>query len=380
MLALSLLAALAAQDAVLVARDAIQPSLAADGAGGFVAVFLRNGNVEVSTSTDGKTWSPPSLAIDAGGKARGGMQRGPRAAVDGSKTIYVTAPLCFDPAEQEKRYPVTDLYLAASTDGGRSFSKPVAVNDAPRKAPEALHWLAASPKGDVFAAWLDLRAREKGQDLFLAKITERGTSVSRNARVAGPVCECCAPGLAVDGKGNPVLIWREGATTDRQLYVSKSADGGKSFAAPVKVSHAKTGIDVCPMDAPAVAVSADGRTLAAAWMDLRPGGGGRDVQWTTGAGALPVESRIHDQAGGAQGHPSLAIGADGAVWCAWEDGREGPNAARIYVATSKAPANRAASAASEGKAGYPSLAAGGGRVGVAYEAGGGVSFRLLADR
>ena len=105
MLAL-LLSLLAAQDPAVVARDAIQPSLAADGAGGFVAVFLRNGNVEVSTSADGKTWSAPAVALDAGGKARGAMQRGPRVAVDAAKTIYVTAPLCFDPAEQAKRYPV----------------------------------------------------------------------------------------------------------------------------------------------------------------------------------------------------------------------------------------------------------------------------------
>ena len=35
-------------------------------------------------------------------------------------------------AEFQKRYPTQDLYLATSTDGGKTFSKPVMVNDVPK--------------------------------------------------------------------------------------------------------------------------------------------------------------------------------------------------------------------------------------------------------
>src|SRR5262247_2211154 len=95
MLALLLLAS-AAPRATVISGGAIQPHLAASEDGTFFAVFIRNGNIECSTSTDkGATWSAPVVAIDAKGKAKGGMQRGPRVAVDGKKTIYVTAPLCF---------------------------------------------------------------------------------------------------------------------------------------------------------------------------------------------------------------------------------------------------------------------------------------------
>ncbi|HEX7897860.1 MAG TPA: sialidase family protein [Planctomycetota bacterium] len=196
---------------VVVAADASQPHLAIDADGVLLAVFLRNGNVEFSASADqGKTFSAPVVAIDAKGRAKGGMQRGPRVAVDGQKTIYVTAPLAFDDAEFQKRYPTQDLYLATSVDGGKTFGKPVMVNDVPKKAPESLHWLAAGVDG-AYVAWLDLRAREKGQDLFLAKISEKGKKVSRNTLVATSLCECCAPALAVDPKGNPVLAYRDGA-------------------------------------------------------------------------------------------------------------------------------------------------------------------------
>ena len=116
------LAALLLQEPTLVAREAIQPHLALDDDGRAYVVFLRDGQVELSVSDDGgRTFSAPVVAIDAKGRARGGMQRGPRVAVDGRKTVYVTAPLAFDAAGLGKRYPVQDLWAAASVDGGRTF-------------------------------------------------------------------------------------------------------------------------------------------------------------------------------------------------------------------------------------------------------------------
>src|SRR5207237_7859020 len=112
-LSFALLALLPAPDrAVTIAGGAIQPQLAASEDGSFFAVFIKDGNIECSASEDkGKTWSRPVVAIDGKGKAGGGMQRGPRIAIDAKKTLYVTAPLCFDEAEFSKKYPTQDLYL-----------------------------------------------------------------------------------------------------------------------------------------------------------------------------------------------------------------------------------------------------------------------------
>src|SRR5262245_27934858 len=94
---------------VVIARDAIQPQLAADDAGGFYAVFLQSGNVAVSVSNDGgKTFSAPVTAIDVKGEARGGAQRGPRIGVDAKKNIIVTCPVTFDAEEQKQKYPRPD--------------------------------------------------------------------------------------------------------------------------------------------------------------------------------------------------------------------------------------------------------------------------------
>jgi hypothetical protein len=239
-LALCLLAADPAPAAV-VARDAIQPHLAAAEDGSFYAVFIRNGNIEVSTSTDkGKTWSPPTVAIDARGKAKGGMQRGPRVAVDAKKTLYVTAPLCFDEAEFAKQYPTQDLYFVASTDGGKTFSKPVQINEVPKKAPESLHWLAAAPGGEVFVAWLDMRQQPRGQDLAWVKITDQGKKIGKNQIIPGPLCECCAPGLTVDAKGTPTLIWREGGKNANRALLMAT---GPTLSRIARINQGESKVD-----------------------------------------------------------------------------------------------------------------------------------------
>jgi hypothetical protein len=133
------------------------------------------------------------------------------------------------------------------------------------------------------------------------------------------------------------------------------------------------------MDAPAVAVSNDGKKVAAAWMDMRAGKNDRDVQWTVGSGGkFAPEATVHDVGSGTQGHPSLAFDKDGIAWCAWEDSRTGPNNIRIFAADSKTKKNVQISEDGEGKCGYPTLALGGGVLGVIYEAGGGVSFRPVS--
>ena len=126
-------------------------------------------------------------------------------------------------------------------------------------------------------------------------------------------------------------------------------------------------------------MSNDGKKLAAAWMDMRAGTNARDVQWTVGAaGKFAPEASVADVTTGTQGHPSLAFDKDGTAWCAWEDARSGPNNMRIYAADAKTRKNVQVSEDGEGKCGYPSLASGGGVLGVAYESSGGISFRIVS--
>lgn len=224
--------------AVTVLERGTQPQVAVDADGGVYVAMLHNGNVEVAVSVDrAKTFSAPVLAIDAKGEAKGGMQRGPRVAVDGKKAIYVTAPVPLGGKE-------SDLWLVVSRDGGKSWSAPLRVNDDVGQAPEMLHWLAVSADGDAHVAWIDSRPLGGGPNsVAYAKVTG-GTKAEKSQLLAGPVCECCAPGVAVDAKGNPLVIYREGGKkSEREIYALISTNGGKSFGKPVRINKGDSKVD-----------------------------------------------------------------------------------------------------------------------------------------
>ena len=358
--------------AVTVAENAAFPHLALDPDGGVYVAFFRNGNVELAVSTDrGRTFAPPVTALDAGKKAAGLAQRGPRVAVDRQKKIFVTAPLPLDP----KAPGVNDLYWAASSDRGQTFSKPQRFNEAPGAAAESLHATAAGPSGELHVAWLE--AGKKGQDLCYAKLNDPAAKNGpRPLRLAIGVCEKCAPAIAVDAKGSPVLLYREGGPEKKSRQVQFLPSAAPS-AKPVQVNAVDTHLVHCPQDAPSLAVSADGKTVAAAWMDTRDLDTDANVYLAFARdGKFARESRVNDDARYYQGHPSVALDAEGVAWVAWEDGRHGTQ--RIYAANSRTETNLSVTGPKDPKGGAPSIAAQGSFVGLAFELGPHVAFRVLA--
>ncbi len=127
------------------------------------------------------------------------------------------------------------------------------------------------------------------------------------------------------------------------------------------------------MDAPAVAVAADGKKRAAAWMDTRSGGD-KNVYWSEG---FTTDAMIHTEAKGRQGHPALVYDERGGLYAAWEDERSGRP--QIYLMTPQKPKGNVLASGDDRNAGYPSLALGGGMVVLVYECDRGVVFRKLSS-
>jgi hypothetical protein len=140
-----------------------------------------------------------------------------------------------------------------------------------------------------------------------------------------------------------------------------------------------SGLTECPQDAPAAALTPDGKFLAFAWMERRDVERDADVFWTYGTpGKLRPDTCCHDDRRYQQRRPTLAIDPDGTVWCAWEDGRLSTQ--RVFFASTRDPANIPLGDAKEGGGSAPSLASGGGKVGIAYQSGDNVAFRQLTPK
>jgi hypothetical protein len=208
---------------------ASQPHVAVSNLGHILVVCLWKGDIAVCVSNDrGKSITAPLVAIDSGGRAARGYQRGPRVGVDAAGRIYVTGFARFERAP--------DLFLTTSANDGASWSGPLRINDRHETARHSLHWMDVTPTGQVHIAWLDLRNGPQSVDVFYANVIDGVPS--KNIQIATNVCECCAPGLSVDSQGNLFLAYREGGEkSSRELYSIHSGDGGKSFAAPVQLNQ-----------------------------------------------------------------------------------------------------------------------------------------------
>jgi len=231
----------------------IQPHLAIDGEGTVYAAFVGGSkgarDIYVTRSKDGgKTFSPARKALDVGGKATGGSQRGPRVGVDGSGRVYLSAVQQIGGWEPGQKHPRGDVYLVVSEDGGETFGAPLRVNDrtgaadtrdAQSSAKEGMHWMAVGEDGEVHLVWLDHRlAPGKGQLIAYAKVVESGAKALPNLLAYVPdetVCPCCTPSIALDGEGNPVIGFRNKVGQDHPVYVVRSRDRGKTFARALPV-------------------------------------------------------------------------------------------------------------------------------------------------
>ena len=281
--------------------------------------------------------SPSSDQVAAHGQAPTQIVTGPSGEV---YVVYVAQT----PVEG-RRFPASDLRLARSADGGRTFAPAVTVNDdAGFPTGHHFHDVAVGPNGTVYVSWLDSRENDRpaaamhhddappvrhahaahdgtGTQVRVARSADGGRSFEPSAVVAEHTCQCCRTALAVGPDGGIYVAWRHVFGDNvRDMAVARSTDGGRTFSAPARVHADGWQIDGCPHAGPALVVDTGGRL---------------HVAWYTGAeahrGVLYAASDDGGQTFGAplplaSGVPIAQVSAvtDGdAVWIAWENPVEG---------------------------------------------------------
>ncbi|HKY46251.1 MAG TPA: sialidase family protein [Pyrinomonadaceae bacterium] len=106
---------------------------------------------------------------------------------------------------------------------------------------------------------------ESNRDLFVAYSTDGGRTFSRNRKVASEACSCCKTALAVSGDGTLYAGWRQVLPGSfRHIAVASSTDGGVTFSSPKIVSDDKWVLQGCPVSGPSLSVNARG-SLKVLW-------------------------------------------------------------------------------------------------------------------
>jgi hypothetical protein len=200
-----------------------------------------------------------------------------------------------------------DLMAWRSKDAGKTWSAPVRVNDVPGSAREGLHAMASGGAHTLFAAWLDLR--DKGTRVYGSVSTDGGASWSANRLVyespSGTVCQCCHPSVAIDSAGVIYVMFRNELAGSRDLYLTRSSDGGKTFEPAGKLGTRTWKLQACPMDGGGLAVDEKGG-VATAWR--------REQSIFTTRGSEP------EMPVGTGRNPTLVATIAG-IYSAWSDGK-----------------------------------------------------------
>lgn len=273
--------------------------------GGENAVFLS------AIEADGST-RPAVRVNDIPGDAAPHLQAPAQVAVGPEGHVYVVwqnnTPI------EGRRFPASDLRMAVSTDGGRSFRPAITVNDDQGGPPTShtFHDIAVADNGTVYVSWIDSR--------------ERDAILHQQRAVAGGGGEGHAHVHADPSGGHVPASHAHGDTTlpdGPEIRVARSRDGGQSFEASVVVDT-----DACPCCRTSIAVGPDGAVYIA-WRKLFPGDVRDIVVARADAGATqfgePVRVHEDDWVFPACPHagPSLAFDASGRLLVGWYTGKEG---------------------------------------------------------
>jgi hypothetical protein len=307
-------------------------------AGGKTDVFL-------AVSLDGgQTFRAPVQVNTVDGEARLGGEFPPRVALRTGRADSVPEIVVLWTAQGD----TTAIKTATSRDGGRTFGAAITLQAA--GAPGNRGWpaVAFDDQGIVHAIWLDHRGlAAKGAGDAHHGSTHDGVAMAQKsglyyAAVNGTrpgeweltrgVCYCCKTALAAGPNRTLFAAWRHVYPGDlRDMALTVSHDGGRSFAPPSRVSEDGWAITGCPDDGPSLAVDGSG-TAHLAWptvIDARAPEGAIFYASTRDGVHVTPRVRVPTFGGPRPTHPQITADAQGRIFVAWEEILDGQRLAGV---------------------------------------------------
>lgn len=159
------------------------------------------------------------------------------------------------------------LYFSKAYLFAHRFPRAISLVHKTAKSENGFATMALSPTGVLYVAWLDGRASDRNPpntfSLYVARSTDRGRTFNAPVKVDGGTCPCCRPAFAFGSDGRAYVAWRKDFPGNfRDIVVSTSRDGAQ-FSAPVRVSKDGWSLAGCPDSGPTLKTV--GKRLYVAW-------------------------------------------------------------------------------------------------------------------
>jgi len=301
-------------EASLRCADKATPFFASDGS--LWLAWSGNGRVAVQRSTDlGRSFSAPVFVNGREEKLDAGADTRPQIVKDKTGRIVVAYTVA-----RGAHYD-GEVLVAQSDSTATSFEIPRPLTR--DGASQRFVSFALDPDGRVFAAWIDKRnlaaakrAGEKYDGAALAFAWKQDANFAVTHIAQDNTCECCRIGVAFNGSGQPVVLWRnmfEGGVRDHAIMTLTERAPGPVYR--VAVDDWK--IDACPHQGPSLAIGENG-TYHATWFTEGRVRQGLFYAWSHDGGrnfAAPLSI------GNQERQPSrpFVLASAGRVWLVWKE-------------------------------------------------------------
>jgi hypothetical protein len=292
----------------------------------------------------GATFSAPSRVNAIDGDARTGGEQPPRVVlIPATKGTTPEIAVVWS----TKAPGATRLLVARSRDGGKSFGAAVIIPGADGAGNRGWESVAVDPAGHVFALWLDHRNVAARSPSAMHHQDSSGAPPVAPALKADPVekaaqsqlyfsaldgaiapyvitvgvCYCCKTSLVAPGNKSVYGVWRHVFPGDqRDIGFVVSRDGGRTFAAPVRVSEDKWEFDGCPENGPAIAVDRQQRAHVV-WPTPADGKleSGLSLFYAMSGDGHTFAPRVRVPTDGQPSHVQIVSSADGRLTVAWDE-------------------------------------------------------------
>lgn len=252
-----------------------------------------------------------------------GVQGVSRIAVGKDGTIYVVW-------SDARTIISSDIYLSKSTDGGKTFSTSVRVNDT-TGGTQAFQDIAIDGSGNIYVVWHD--SRSGTNNIYFSKSTDGGATFSTSKRVDDSTTRNqYFPVIVLDGNRNIYVSWLDNrnGTNVYDIYFSKSEDGGSTFKTNVKVGQISSNLTSIPNQGPSLTLGLNekktGYNVYIVFEVKASGGGPGDIylaKSTDGGITFSSSVKVNDVISDDQGSPKIDVDGRGDVYVIWQDKRNG---------------------------------------------------------
>lgn len=205
------------------------------------------------------------------------------------------------------------IFYSQSFDKGKTWeAAKILHQDTLRDNSHGFPALTLLPDGEVAAVWLDGRNKLRHSEIFMARTSGKEGFVSES-RIGGPACQCCKLDLYTDKDQNVHMLYR-GITGDniRDIMHIASADSGKTFSDPVKISDDGWKIKGCPHAGPGMVGYKD--SLHYVWFTM---GGGEGIFYCRSDKQGTQFSARENLAKGVGQYPQIASDENN-IYIAWQ--------------------------------------------------------------